>query len=192
MKICFASHNEHKIQELNEMLSGIHEVVGLDDLGVNEEIPETGSTFEENSQIKARYVFERYKIPVFADDSGLCVDALQGEPGVYSARYAGTEKDSEKNIDLLLKNLEGMEMRDAKFVSVITLIGEEGEFQFRGEIYGSIRSNRSGTNGFGYDPIFQPAGYTNTFAEISSEEKNQISHRAIAVKRLVDHLKAHG
>ncbi|MEM6734910.1 MAG: RdgB/HAM1 family non-canonical purine NTP pyrophosphatase [Bacteroidota bacterium] len=191
MKICFASNNNHKIQELNQMVRGIYTIVGLKELGVVEDIPETGETFEENSRIKAQYVFDRYGIAVFADDSGLCVDALNGEPGVYSARYAGPEKDADNNINLLLAKLRGTENRKAKFVSVITLIKESGEeVQFYGEIRGTILEQRHGSKGFGYDPIFQPSGYNKTFAEISSQEKNQLSHRAIAVKKFIDHLKS--
>ncbi|MEM0940861.1 MAG: RdgB/HAM1 family non-canonical purine NTP pyrophosphatase [Bacteroidota bacterium] len=191
MKICFASNNNHKIRELNQMVWGMYTIVGLKELGVEEDIIETGETFEENSRIKAQYIFDRYSIPVFADDSGLCVDALNGEPGVYSARYAGPEKDVDNNIDLLLANLRGIENRKAKFVSVITLIKESGEeVQFYGEIGGTILEERQGSKGFGYDPIFQPFGYNKTFAEISSEEKNQLSHRAIAVKKFIDHLKS--
>ena len=193
MEICFASHNQHKIAELNQLLFGIHKVIGLDDIGVQEEIPETGNTFEENSRIKAKYVYDRFKIPVFADDSGLCVESLDGAPGVYSARYAGEERDDQKNIDLLLANLEDSKNRNAYFAAVITFIDSSGiEIQLKGEVIGSILRARTGNGGFGYDPVFQPNGYTVSFAQMSSEEKNKISHRALAVKKLINHLSANG
>ncbi|MEM7297199.1 MAG: RdgB/HAM1 family non-canonical purine NTP pyrophosphatase [Bacteroidota bacterium] len=191
MKICFASNNQHKIQELNQMLSGKHEIVGLGDLGmgITEDIEETGETFEENSLIKSRYVFERFNMPVFADDSGLIVHSLKGEPGVYSARYAGPEKDDEKNMNLLLNRLSALKDRNAEFKTVISFIDVDGQEQlFSGSIAGVILKEKFGENGFGYDPIFQPNGYDLTFAQLSSEEKNKISHRAKAVEKLVKHL----
>ena len=189
MKICFASHNVHKIMELNQLLGGIHEVIGLSDLGLQEEIPETGTTFEENSRIKAQHVFDLYRIPVFADDSGLCVKALDGAPGVYSARYAGTEKDDQKNMDLLLQNLGQQEERSAYFATVITYLDHQGqELQFYGQVNGQILRERTGTGGFGYDPIFRPDGYDISFAEMAATEKNKISHRALAVQKLITHL----
>ena len=193
MKICFASHNLNKIQELNEMLSGVHQIVGLKDLGIEEDIPETGTTFEENSRIKAKYVFDKFHIPVFADDSGLCVEALDGAPGVYSARYAGEEKDDQKNIDLLLANLGAGENRKAHFATVITFIDEHGnEVQFYGQVDGDILHERTGNGGFGYDPVFLPKGHSVSFAQMPSNEKNKISHRARAVKKLIDHLSSNG
>ena len=189
MRICFASHNTHKILELNQLLHGKHEVVGLTDIGVREEIPETGETFAENSRIKAKHVFERHNIPVFADDSGLCVKALDGAPGVYSARYAGLEKDDQKNIDLLLKNLGSQQERSAYFATVITYLDHQGEeFQFYGQVDGQILMQRSGTGGFGYDPVFVARGYDISFAEMEASEKNKISHRAVAVDKLIKHL----
>ena len=137
MKLCFASHNQHKVKELSAMVPELYEIVSLDDLGVVEEIPETGSTLEENSRIKAGYIFDHYKIPAIADDSGLLVDVLNGEPGVFSARYAGPEKNDEKNIDLLLKNLEDCRNRSAEFRTVITFIDSKGnESQFLGAVKG--------------------------------------------------------
>jgi len=190
MKFCFASHNKNKIRELNQMLSGLHEIVGLNEIGVTEEIPETGETFSENSLIKAKYVFEKFHLPVFADDSGLEVGALNGEPGVFSARYAGPAKNDEENIQLLLKNLGSNTNRVARFKTVITLIEEDGtESQFSGTIEGAIIKEKRGAHGFGYDPIFIPNGHEKTFAELPSEIKNRISHRAVAVKKLIDHLK---
>lgn len=191
MKICFASNNPNKIKELNDMLGSSYKIIGLKDLGVKEDIPETGSTLEENSTIKAQYIFERFKIPVFADDSGLMVTSLNGEPGVFSARYAGPEKNDEKNIDLLLKNLGGAEDRRASFETVITLIQENGRsFQFKGTVDGHIISEKRGTNGFGYDPIFVPEGHKRTFAEMTSDQKNALSHRNMAVKQLITHLQS--
>ena len=171
------------------MLSGVHEVVGLANLGVNKEIPETGKTFEENSRIKAKFIFDNYRTPVFADDSGLCVAALNGDPGVYSARYAGPEKDDQKNIDLLLANLEGKMERSAHFATVITYFDKNGkEFQFYGQIDGEILRKRQGEKGFGYDPVFRPKGYDISFAELGADEKNKISHRGFAVQKLIKHL----
>jgi len=189
VKICFASNNINKIKEINEMLGTSYDIIGLRDLNIKEDIPETGQTLEENSGIKARYVFDKHFIPVFADDSGLLVEALNGEPGVYSARYAGPEKNNEKNIDLLLSKLKKTQNRKARFETVITLIEESGnELQFKGSIHGTIIKNRKGAGGFGYDPVFIPNGYNFTFAEMTSEEKNKISHRFKAVQKLVAHL----
>ena len=189
MRICFASHNKNKIKELNELLSDHHQIVGLSDLGIHEEIPETGNTFEENSRIKATYVLERFNIPVFADDSGLLVEALDGAPGVYSARYAGPEKDDKKNLQLLLKNLGNSENRKASFKTVITYLSERGEeAQFDGTIKGTIINEERGKFGFGYDPIFVPDGYDETFAELPSNIKNKISHRGVAVQKLIHFL----
>ena len=193
MKICFASHNQNKVNELNELVSGIHEIVGLNDLGITEDIAETGTTFEENSRIKARYVYDKLEIPVFADDSGLCVQSLNGAPGVYSARYAGEEKDDQKNIDLLLTELASKQERTAYFATVVTYIDKAGnETQFYGQVDGVILEERTGNGGFGYDPIFLPEGYDVSFAQMSSAEKNIISHRAQAVKKLIEHLSTNG
>ncbi|GAB4232896.1 MAG: non-canonical purine NTP diphosphatase [Ekhidna sp.] len=189
MKICIASHNPGKIEELNHMLSGKHVVVGLTDIGFNEEIPETGKTLAENSLIKAQAIFDRFRIPVVADDSGLLVDSLNGEPGVYSARYAGVPKDDNKNMDLLLENLDGKNDRSAQFQTVISFIDQSGEVrQFTGQVEGVIIHEKKGTNGFGYDPIFKPNGYDLTFAELGADVKNKISHRANAVSKLIEHL----
>ena len=193
MKICFASHNQNKVNELNELVSGIHEIVGLNDLGITEDIAETGTTFEENSRIKARYVYDKLEIPVFADDSGLCVQSLNGAPGVYSARYAGEEKDDQKNIDLLLTELASKQERTAYFATVVTYIDKAGnETQFYGQVDGVILEERTGNGGFGYDPVFLPEGYDVSFAQMSSAEKNSISHRAQAVKKLIEHLSTNG
>ncbi len=191
MRICFASGNQDKVKELNDMLGFSFEIIGLKSLGITEEIPETGKTLEENSAIKARYVFDRHQMPVFADDSGLLVDALSGAPGVYSARYAGPRKNNEKNIDLVLENLGNQEPRTAQFKTIITFIDEKGnETQFKGAASGKIIKERRGKNGFGYDPIFIPDGFNLTFAEMSAKEKNQISHRYQAVRLLISHLQS--
>ena len=189
MEICFASHNANKVKEMNEIMPQGISIVGLKDLGITEDIKETGDTLEENSTIKASYVFERHNMPVFADDSGLLVSALGGAPGVFSARYAGPERDDDKNMDLLLLNLENLSNRSAFFKTVITFIDENGSVsQFDWVVEGEIIHEKKGTNGFGYDPIFKPNGYTQTFAELSTEIKNRISHRAKAVQKLLEYL----
>lgn len=189
MKICFASHNSNKIRELNDLVGPSYQVIGLAELGVEEEIVEDGDTLEANSRIKATYVYERFNTPVFADDSGLLVDHLNGAPGVHSARYAGPQKKDEDNMDLLLENLMHQENRKAEFRTVITFIDQKGtEKQFSGSIAGTITHSKRGVNGFGYDPVFQPIGHDLTFAELSSEMKNKISHRAKAVEKLIHYL----
>lgn len=189
MKICFASSNQGKVDEINSLLPATVEVIGLKDLNVLEDIPETGDTFQANALQKAKYVFNKFQIPVFADDSGLCVKALSNEPGVFSARYAGAPKDDKKNIQLLLKNLGANPQRTAHFKTVIAYIDQNGENHFfEGSIEGDITQEEKGNNGFGYDPIFSPNGYDETFAELSKEVKNQISHRALAVNKLINYL----
>lgn len=189
MRICFASHNQHKVKEIAAIAPKSVEIYGLDELNISEDIPETGTTMEENSRLKAQYVFSRFKVPVFADDSGLEVDALNGEPGVYSARYAGPHRNHQDNINLLLTNLEGISDRSARFKSVITFIDQTGlEHQFEGTVEGHIEEKESGTNGFGYDPIFTPQGFAITFAQMTDEEKNALSHRASAFGKLLAYL----
>ena len=189
MQICFASHNENKVKEMKEIMSDNISILGLKDLGIAHNIPETGATVEENSMIKASYVFQKHKMPVFADDSGLVVKALNGDPGVYSARYAGPERDDHKNMDLLLKRLAIHTDRSASFQTVITFIKQKGELkQFKGIVEGTITTEKRGNNGFGYDPIFQPLNHRKTFAELSPQVKNKISHRAKAVQKLLEHL----
>ncbi|MEO9474339.1 MAG: RdgB/HAM1 family non-canonical purine NTP pyrophosphatase [Cyclobacteriaceae bacterium] len=189
MKICFATHNQNKATEIRQLLPAGFELITLDDLGQTEEIPEDGLTIEENSSIKANYVFKKFNVACFADDTGLEVKALNGEPGVYSARYAGEPKDNEANIDLLLKNLEGKSDRSAAFKTVITFIDETGRStQFAGIAPGQIIVERTGTKGFGYDPVFQPTGHQKTFAQMTAEEKNAISHRGLAFRKFLDHL----
>lgn len=184
MKICFATHNENKLREVKQILGSGIEVVGLNDIGCTEEIPETGVTLDENSQLKADFVFKNFEINCFADDTGLEVDSLQGAPGVYSARYAGDQKDNQDNISLLLKNLENQTDRSARFRTVVTLVVDGAVHQVEGVVNGQITESQSGNEGFGYDPIFTPEGYDCTFAEMSSEEKNAISHRGRAVSAL--------
>lgn len=189
MKICFATNNKNKLVEIENKLGKAYDIISLSDLEHTSELPETHDTLEENSLEKAQFVHQKYKVNCFADDTGLLVEALNGEPGVNSARYAGPAKRSEDNIQLLLKNLLGQKNRKAKFVTVITLILDGEVHQFHGEVQGVITEKLSGTNGFGYDPIFIPTGWQNTFAELDLEEKNKISHRSIAVEKLVDFLK---
>lgn len=190
MKICFASNNIKKWQEIKDKLSidGI-EVITLEMAGITEDIPETGTTFHANALQKAQYVFDKTGLYCFADDSGLEVNVLNGAPGVYSARYAGEQRSTEDNMNKLLSELEGKEDRSASFKTVIALIDEEGIHYFEGEIKGHIIGEKRGGSGFGYDPVFIPEGYTQTFAEMDSSEKNKISHRALAVADLINYLK---
>lgn len=191
MKLCFASNNAHKLKEIAAMLPAGMQLVGLADVGITEDIPETGETLSENSALKARYVFERKQLPVFADDTGLEVAALDGAPGVYSARYAGPQRSADDNMDLLLKNLANISDRSACFKTVITFIDVDGNVhQFEGRVDGEIISEKRGAGGFGYDPIFVPQGETRTFAEMSGEEKNRISHRAQAFEKFLNYLAA--
>lgn len=187
--VCFATHNQHKIEEVRALLSPDFPLVGLDQVGCHEELPEEQDTMEGNSLQKAAYVFNNYKISCFADDSGLEVEALNGAPGVYSARYGGPQKNSADNIRLLLKNLKGISNRKAQFRTVITLITPAVTKQFEGIVEGHIIDDLRGTSGFGYDPVFIPKGYSLTMAELSMAEKNTISHRAVAMAKLVDYLK---
>ncbi len=194
-RIVFATNNQHKLQEIREILSPEFEIVSLKEIGCHEDIPETGNTLEENALQKARYISERYHISCFADDTGLEVEALGGAPGVHSARYAeGTDHDSEANMTKLLGELEGKENRQARFRTVIALIelGEdetENVHLFEGIVEGNISTERQGNEGFGYDPIFVPEGYEKSFAALGETIKNHISHRARAVKKLAEYLK---
>ena len=189
MRIVFATNNKHKLDEIREMLQGRAEVLSLSDIGCDVDIPETGATLEENALIKARYVAEHYNVACFADDTGLEVDALGGAPGVYSARYAGGEgHDSEANMAKLLRELDGKSDRRARFRTVIALIEstDAAPHLFEGIVEGEITTEKSGAEGFGYDPVFRPDGYDKTFAELGHEVKNKISHRAKAVAQLVN------
>ena len=201
MKIILATNNEHKLSEIRSIFDNNIEVLSMKDVGIDADIEENGETLLENSRIKAVYVTMQlkkmnfpYPYTVIADDTGLIVEALNGEPGVHSARYAGGEgHDSEANIQLLLKNLNGCENRKAYFSTIVTLIEERESFLshmrfFEGRVNGTILKEKHGTEGFGYDPIFQPDGYNCSFAELGMEIKNKISHRAIAIGKVADYL----
>lgn len=188
MKICFATNNQNKLKEVRYALGDTVEVVSLEDIGCNEELPETQATIEGNSAQKAQYVAQKYKVNCFADDTGLEIEAINGEPGVYSARYAGPNCTSEDNMTKVLQKLNGVQNREAQFKTVITLVLDGKETLFEGIVKGSLREEKSGEKGFGYDPIFQPTGYDVTFSEMSMEEKNTISHRGKAVKQLASFL----
>lgn len=185
MKLVFATHNPHKLQEIKALLPGSILLSGLFEAGLADEIPETGQTLKENALIKAQFVAEKFKVNCFADDSGLEVEALNGEPGVYSARYAGPKKIDANNVDKLLKSMEGKTNRKARFKTVIALILDAETHLFTGEVHGKITHMPKGSNGFGYDPVFIPEGCNSTFAEMAAEEKNRLSHRARAVEKLV-------
>ena len=189
--LLIASNNHNKIKELKHILKDTDfKIVAPSDIGGIEEVEETGSTFEENAILKATAIAEHNHTYVFADDSGLEVEALDNRPGIYSARYAGAGAKNEQRIEKLLKEMAGMTNRKARFVCVIAISNPKGKaMTFRGEIYGKIISAPRGNNGFGYDPVFQPEGYNETFAELDSEIKNRISHRAIATKKALDALK---
>ena len=185
MKLVFASNNKNKIQEIQVLVPKNIQIVSLDDIGCTEDIPETADTIEGNAILKANYVTEKYGYNCFADDTGLEVDALNGAPGVYSARYAGEQKDANDNMDKLLSELEDKSNRKANFKTVIALNLNGKQNLFSGIINGKIIKEKIGTNGFGYDPIFVANGYEKTFAELTMEEKSTISHRGIAVKELI-------
>lgn len=189
MKIVFATNNKHKLEEIEDILGKDFEIVSLAEIGCHEDIPETGLTLEENARQKSTYIVEHYNHDCFADDTGLEVDALNGEPGVHSARYAeGTDHDSEANMRKLLSKMSNVKERTACFRTVISLIINGVEHQFEGRVEGRIATEKHGTEGFGYDPIFIPEGYDKSFAELGEEVKNQISHRARAVKKLAEYL----
>lgn len=187
-RLVFATNNAHKLQEVAAKIEEEIELLSLNEVGCTDDIEETGTTFRENASIKSRYIFDKYKLDCFGDDSGLEIDALNGEPGVYSARYAGVHGDHKANIEKVLANLQGVDNRKARFRTVISLIWNANEHFFEGTVEGTIRQEPSGAEGFGYDPIFQPDGYDITFAEMSMEEKNRISHRGIAVEKLLKFL----
>jgi XTP/dITP diphosphohydrolase len=189
MELCFASNNEHKLSEIRPLLEPDFRILSLSDIGCFEELEETQNTLEGNSFQKADYVFRKYNVPCIADDSGLEVDALNGEPGVYSARYAGPQRNSDDNMNLLLKKLSDNRNRTAQFRTIITLVGFGPTQFFEGIVEGEIVQNKRGTKGFGYDPIFQPSGFDKTFAEMDLDEKNKFSHRARAIQKLIAFLK---
>ena len=183
-KLVFATNNAHKLEEIRAILGDQVEVLSLKDIHCEADIPETADTLEGNAALKAEYVYRNYGLDCFADDTGLEVEALNGEPGVYSARYAGDGHNAEANMLKLLHAMEGMENRKAQFRTAFALIIDGKEHLFEGVIKGEIIKTRKGNSGFGYDPIFVPEGYTQTFAEMGNELKNKISHRAIATNKL--------
>ncbi|MDH6309103.1 XTP/dITP diphosphohydrolase [Dysgonomonas sp. PFB1-18] len=187
-KLVFATNNAHKLEEVREVVGDKFNILSLQDIGCHEDIAETGETLEENALIKVRYVKEKYGYDCFGDDTGLEVEALNGAPGVYSARYAGDGHDAKANMKKLLHELNGVENRRACFRSVIALISDGKEYLFEGRIDGDILTEEHGTAGFGYDPVFRPIGYKYTFAELGMDVKNEISHRALAVKKLCEFL----
>ena len=189
MKLIFATNNAHKVAEVQAVLGDGYELVTPRQMGITEEIPETASTLEGNARQKARYLYERTGLDCFADDTGLEVDALDGAPGVHSARYATDGHDFEANTRLLLHNMDGKEDRRARFRTAIILIEGGEEHLFEGRVEGEITHAPAGCGGFGYDPVFRPEGYELTFAEMSADEKNAISHRGRAVAKLVEYLK---
>lgn len=189
MKLCFATNNQNKLSEIQDLLGHQFELVGLKDIGCVEELAEDQETLEGNSLQKAQYVHDQYGVNCFADDTGLEVSALNGEPGVYSARYAGDQRNNADNMALVMNKLEAKANRRARFRTVITFIIESQQQQFVGVIEGEITKEQRGSEGFGYDPIFIPEGFDKTFAEMSQSEKNEISHRGQAVRKLVEYLK---
>lgn len=184
-QIVFATNNPNKLAEIRNMLGDQIDVLGLADIDCREELPETSDTLEGNALQKARYVKANYGYDCFADDTGLEIDALEGRPGVYSARYAGPDCKAEDNMDKVLGELEGVGERNARFRTVIALIRGEEDHLFEGQVEGRILSERQGEKGFGYDPIFQPQGDSRSFAEFTMEEKNAISHRGRAVRKFI-------
>lgn len=185
-QLVFATHNKNKLAEVQAILTGKYQVSGLTELGITEEIPENGNSFAENASLKTHYVYERLQLDCFGDDSGLEVEALNQEPGIYSARYSG--QGDAANTQLVLQKLQGESNRKARFKTVISLLVDGQEYFFEGQLNGTITLAPRGTGGFGYDPIFQPEGYEITLAEMSMSEKNAISHRALAMKQLLDWL----
>ena len=188
-QLVFATNNRHKLEEVAAKIGDSIKLLTLDDIGCTDDIEETGTTFNENAAIKSHYIFNKYHADCFGDDSGLEIDALNGEPGVYSARYAGTHGNHAANIAKVLTNMQGQTNRAARFRTVISLMWQGKEHFFEGTVEGTIRHEIAGEGGFGYDPIFQPDGYDITFAEMSMDEKNAISHRAKAMEGLIGFLK---
>lgn len=192
LELVFATNNQHKLKEINSMLNGTIKILSLKDIGCADELPETSTTITGNALQKAGYVFDKYGMNCFADDTGLEIEALGGRPGVYSARFAGLNASDEENVLKVLTELKGMPNRKAKFKTVIALITEKGHPCFEGIIEGEIITEPRGQNGFGYDPVFVPGGSDKTFAEMFEDEKNKISHRGRALARLVDYLDKSG
>ena len=190
MKLVFASNNQNKIAEIKQMLPKSIELLSLEDIGCTEDIPETAETIEGNAILKANYVTEKFGYPCFADDTGLEVEALNGEPGVFSARYAGEQKNADDNMNKLLFNLKDKSNRKAQFKTIIALNINNKQHLFEGIIKGEIISEKRGTKGFGYDPIFVPEGFTSTFAEMEMSEKAKLSHRGIATRKLISYFES--
>ena len=186
-QLVFATNNQHKLEEVQLKVGNTFKIISLNEIGYNDDIEETGLTLEENASIKSKFIYDKFKVDCFADDTGLEIEALNNEPGVFSARYSG-DRDFIKNMDLVLSNLENNTNRKARFRTVISLILKNQEYIFEGIVNGNIRTKPIGSVGFGYDPIFQPEGYAITFAEMDLEEKNKISHRGIAVQKLINFL----
>ncbi|RGN51372.1 MULTISPECIES: non-canonical purine NTP diphosphatase [unclassified Bacteroides] len=189
MKLVFATNNQHKLEEVSAILGNSIELLSLKDINCDTDIPETADTLEGNALLKAQYIYNNFGINCFADDTGLEIEALNNEPGVYSARYAGENKNPEANMLKVLDNLREKENRKARFRTVIALILNGKEYLFEGIINGKITNSKQGSAGFGYDPIFMPEGYNETFAELGNNIKNKISHRALAINKLSDFLK---
>lgn len=190
MKLCFATNNPHKIEEVRAGLGTSVQLMTLEEAGITEELPETQDTLEGNARQKARHVFDRYGIPCFADDTGLEVDALDGAPGVFSARFAGPQRQAIDNMNLLLRKMEHCANRSAQFRTVFHLVLPEGEWSFEGVVRGEILREQRGKGGFGYDPLFLPEGSDRTLAEMTLEEKNHISHRGHAIRKLTEFLRS--
>lgn len=186
INLIFATSNQNKVLEIQKILPKKFNIKSLKDLNYFEDVPENENTIEGNAIFKAKYIYEKFNINVFADDTGLEVEALNGEPGVHSARYAGTTRNSEKNIKKLLKNLKNIKNRNARFKTVIALIIDNKLHIFSGIVQGYILDSPKGNNGFGYDPVFCPNGFNKSFAELTLKEKNLISHRSLAMKKLID------
>ena len=184
-KIVFATNNKHKLDEIRKITTGRIEILSLSDINCNEEIEETGTTLEENALIKARYIKNKYGYDCFGDDTGLEVVALNGEPGVYSSRYAGEQCNSQDNMNKLISAMQGADSRNAQFRTVIAAILNDKEHLFEGVVKGEIITEKRGSSGFGYDPVFMPSGYNQTFGELSDEVKNGISHRAVAMEKFI-------
>ncbi len=189
MKLVFATNNKNKIKEIKQLLDNSIELLSLEDIGCLEDIPETANTIEGNAIQKTQYVYKKYGFNCFADDTGLEIEALNGEPGVYSARYAGEQKNANDNMDKVLKKLDNINNRNAQFKTVIALIIDGKISCFEGIVKGNITTKKSGSEGFGYDPIFKPESYNITFSEMKLDEKNKISHRGRATQKLINYLK---
>lgn len=189
MELIIASQNQNKLVEFKKILGDKINLFSLSDIGLNQEIPENEKTIKKNAMFKAKFVNTQTGKNVFADDTGLEIDSLNGEPGVYSARYSGVERNSDKNIELVLTKLKNKTNRNSRFKTIISLIIDGKSVNFEGVVEGKITEEKRGSNGFGYDPIFQPNGYSSTFGEMSLKEKNKISHRSIAINKMVQYLK---